>query len=851
MRSLIYLLYLICFSVFLSQSISQTSLPDPTTPPESPSSLVRKHDTALIAAPDGTIYLVELTSGEVLWSFDSGPSIYSSYQAISHDGNGHNYSKQSYVDCGDDWELYMHGNGLKEVKLPFSVEEFIRRTPYISDEGGVMLGTKKSTVFVVDATSGKLIYTIQSDAAGVENSSENLIVPKLNGSAGLESVDQLLYITRTDYGLKYTSLETGKEIWYLMFADIEASYQCQGILNFFSEGDGFDPEYKGVNCQARPIVYRIRDYSSLESIFGPDGILNSRFVDGALPLPAPVRKPLLEEHKERLPAAHQYNNEQTSLALRSTEIVRTGMLDTNGRGDIGETNIKWMLLTTFVLVLSTGAFVFWRSQLAVLKKNKMDKDVGHVKMQATISKKKKIRKSAINNRNRATTEDDERNIKQLTPNSDDGLRYGRKIGKLVVTNKEIAKGSNGTIVLEGTCDGRSVAVKRLVQTHHDVALKEIQNLIASDHHPNIIRWYGVEYDQDFVYLALERCACNLHDFILSCATSRKQGGDCFSNYNISFQSSMEKRKNFALWKANGYPAPLLLKVMREIVCGVAHLHELGIIHRDLKPQNVLILGERSICAKISDMGISKHLDGNMSSLTKHATGYGTSGWQAPEQLANERQTRAVDLFSLGCVLFFCITGGKHPFGDNLERDFNIVNDRKDLFLIDTIPEAVDLVSCLLERLPGSRPKAEDVLHHPLFWSSEMRLSFLRDASDRVELEDRENDSQVLKALESIGTVALDGKWDEKLESAFINDIGRYRRYKYDSVRDLLRVIRNKLNHYRELPDNIQAILGQVPEGFDAYFSTRFPKLLTEVYRVILQYCGEEEFFHKYFNATQI
>lgn len=59
---------------------------------------------------------------------------------------------------------------------------------------------------------------------------------------------------------------------------------------------------------------------------------------------------------------------------------------------------------------------------------------------------------------------------------------------------------------------------------------------------------------------------------------------------------------------------------RDIVRGLAHLHELGIVHRDLKPQNVLVIKDRSIAAKISDMGISKHLDGEMSSLTRHATG---------------------------------------------------------------------------------------------------------------------------------------------------------------------------------------------------------------------------------------
>lgn len=104
----------------------------------------------------------------------------------------------------------------------------------------------------------------------------------------------------------------------------------------------------------------------------------------------------------------------------------------------------------------------------------------------------------------------------------------------------------------------------------------------------------------------------------------------------------------------------------------------------------------------------------------------------------------------------------------------------------------------------SRPKASKVLCHPLFWDAETRLAFLRDTSDRVELEDRESGTGLLKALESIAPIALGAtKWDEKMEPAFIANIGYYRRYKFDSVRDLLRVMRNKLNHYRELPREIQ------------------------------------------------
>jgi serine/threonine-protein kinase/endoribonuclease IRE1 len=480
-------------------------------------------------------------------------------------------------------------------------------------------------------------------------------------------------------------------------------------------------------------------------------------------------------------------------------------------------------------------------------------------LKSSPSKKKRARKSGKNNviidKQGNNLSSIEENI-QIHKEAENEARLpynkvnGRMIGKLILSNEQIAKGSNGTIVFEGIYEGRAVAVKRLVTAHHDKAHKEIQNLIASDRHPNIVRWYGMESDHDFVYLALERCAFNFDDLITVCSDMSENS--VLSN-NPAFEffkkAQIETQRDDiqCLWKANGYPSPLLLKLMREVVCGLAHLHELGIIHRDLKPQNVLIIKERSLCAKLSDMGISKQLPEDMSSLGHSSTGCGSSGWQAPEHLVPQgRQTRAVDLFSLGCVLFFCMTAGRHPFGERLERDVNIVKNKKDLFLVEFFPEAEDLISSLLNPDPDLRPKAIEVLHHPLFWSSEMKLSFLRDVSDRVELEDRETNSVLLNVLESTAPVALGGKWDEKMEPAFLANIGRYRRYKFDSVRDLLRVMRNKLNHYRELPLEIQELIGLVPEGFNDYFASRFPRLLIEVYKVICNYCKDDECFQRYF-----
>ncbi|KAL7586597.1 hypothetical protein Lser_V15G40425 [Lactuca serriola] len=414
----------------------------------------------------------------------------------------------------------------------------------------------------------------------------------------------------------------------------------------------------------------------------------------------------------------------------------------------------------------------------------------------------------------------------------------RRIGKLLFYNKEIGRGSNGTIVLKGYYDGREVAVKRIVMEHYDVALKEIQNLIVSDQHPNIVRLYGVEYDQDFVYIALERCVCSLHDLILSLANS-----------SVELQPMMKVFKDLKLWECNGYPSPLLLKVMRDTVRGLVHLHKHRIIHSDLKPENILIHKDTSISAKVSDMGISKRLSTGKSSLTKSTTGIGSSGWQPPERLLNkEGQTSAVDLFSLGCLIFFCITHGRHPFGKDKDgRDGRIKKGEKSMSLVKKYPEAHDLISRLLDPDPKSRPKAVEVYHHPLFWDPDTRLSFLRDASDRIELEDRKNDSDILKSLKSIGDYT---NWDKKLHKRLIKNIEHHREYNYDDVCDLLRAIRNKYNHYGQLSKKLQRMLGEVPTKFDGYFSSRFPKLVIETYNVLKGYSVEGEILHKYYKQYQ-
>lgn len=817
--------------------------------------------TELVALLNGTIYFEDKISGKILWSFSSGGPTYSSYQAPAKYDNdkekGPGGLTGFFLDYGDDWQLYAHYKYSGGMKLPMNIEDFITITPHISEDGAVMLGSKKTTVFVVDAKTGRLIRTYKSPDSpsslqSIEEGSDLHDDIKNNKDllkSGSSNTAQVIYISRTDYALQTFGPNSDKVSWSTKVATIGATYLCKDVenpsevfnLNFELDSDTL------LSCQSRRIVVQRQGKSQYSSgaIHGED----------KLPLSAPnlilttqpgVDKSLDDHHARMLLAApSDHGNEM--LALPSDSAAGRGML------------LTWSTTWSFILFVGILllCFVLYLSRESFTLKVQLSS----TGLKTSSSKKKKAKKSGKNsvnveNRNGIALGEGVNNTLSDLNKLVDGGANGHKIGKLFVSNTEIAKGSNGTVVLEGVYEGRLVAVKRLVQTHHDVAWKEIQNLIASDRHPNIVRWYGVEYDKDFVYLSLERCTCSLDDLIqiysdssLNPVYGKDQTSRAAKEHKLRLDSVKGVMKDLNLWKATGHPSPLLLTLMRDMVSGLVHLHELGIIHRDLKPQNVLIIKERSLCAKLSDMGISKRLLGDMSSFDHHATGCGSSGWQAPEQLHHGRETRAVDLFSLGCVIFYCITGGRHPFGDHFERDVNIVKNQKDLFLVEYIPEAEHLISRLLNPDPELRPKALEVLHHPMFWDSELRLSFLRDTSDRVELEDR-SDSALLKALEGIAPTALGGgKWNEKMEHAFIIDIGRHRRYKFDDIRDLLRVIRNKLNHYRELPNEIQELVGPVPEGYDNYFASRFPKLLIEVHKVVWKYCREEECFHKYFKSN--
>ena len=272
-------------------------------------------------------------------------------------------------------------------------------------------------------------------------------------------------------------------------------------------------------------------------------------------------------------------------------------------------------------------------------------------------------------------------------------------------------GSHGTVVFKGSLQGRAVAVKRMLADFVTLASREVNVLQESDDHPNVIRYYYQEAHASFLYIALELCPASLADII--------ERPDQFRDIVVAFEPK---------------------RALRQITAGLRHLHALKIIHRDIKPQNILVsyakkgvgenAGHRML---ISDFGLCKKLEYDQTSFMPTAHGSmaaGTVGWRAPEILRGEvkltdsgdesqssrcsvngstpvgtptgrptKLTRSVDIFALGCLYYYVLTNGLHPFGERLERDFNIVKNAKNLGGLERFgeegAEGVDLITKML------------------------------------------------------------------------------------------------------------------------------------------------------------
>ncbi|WP_437277542.1 protein kinase [Sorangium sp. So ce375] len=153
-----------------------------------------------------------------------------------------------------------------------------------------------------------------------------------------------------------------------------------------------------------------------------------------------------------------------------------------------------------------------------------------------------------------------------------------------------------------------------------------------------------------------------------------------------------------------------------VAAALGAAHARGIVHRDLKPANILLVGGRIEEPKLLDFGVARFSD--MHPITGAGVLVGTPQYMAPEQARSGDEVGApADIFSLGCVLFECLTGAPPFQADHLVALLARIIFDEPPRLSQLCPDAplwLDaLLSQMLEKDPARRPRDGAAAHAAL------------------------------------------------------------------------------------------------------------------------------------------
>jgi len=216
--------------------------------------------------------------------------------------------------------------------------------------------------------------------------------------------------------------------------------------------------------------------------------------------------------------------------------------------------------------------------------------------------------------------------------------------------EEIARGGMGVVYRARQVSLQRVVALKMILTGQLASDAEVQRFHSEARsagnldHPNIVPIYevGVHEGQHYFTMKLVEGG-SLGQWIADCRLK-------IADFN---------------WNQQKDVAHLIETVARAIHFG----HQRGILHRDLKPANILlqiddgksaILNLRSAIPLVTDFGLAKRIEGG-SDLTASGAILGTPSYMAPEQAAGQKAlSTAVDVYSLGAVLYELLTG-RPPF----------------------------------------------------------------------------------------------------------------------------------------------------------------------------------------------
>ena len=122
-------------------------------------------------------------------------------------------------------------------------------------------------------------------------------------------------------------------------------------------------------------------------------------------------------------------------------------------------------------------------------------------------------------------------------------------------------------------------------------------------------------------------------------------------------------------KHGALPAGRVIYLMRQACESLEEAHAKGLVHRDVKPANIHVgqVGLRYDFAKVLDFGLVKEVKRPDPMLTAEGLTVGTPSYMAPELVLNEAVDGRADVYALGCVTYYLLTGRKVFESDNMMR----------------------------------------------------------------------------------------------------------------------------------------------------------------------------------------
>ena len=189
--------------------------------------------------------------------------------------------------------------------------------------------------------------------------------------------------------------------------------------------------------------------------------------------------------------------------------------------------------------------------------------------------------------------------------------------------------------------GRAVALKTL---HHRYAempsfrrrFRQEARAMASLDHENIVKVYDISQDGELPFIVVE------------CVSGRDLG---------DLLGGRSRRRSGRLNEQ------FVRRMAIQLLRALSYAHRRGIIHRDIKPSNILLTSGGTV--KVADFGIARIVEEDDVLMEEAGEIIGSARYMSPEQLRGEDATPRSDVYSVGVLLYHCLTG-RPPFSGDVK-----------------------------------------------------------------------------------------------------------------------------------------------------------------------------------------